>query len=80
MTSALLDLSRGDGASHPLLADIELAQMINRVSGGAVIAPWQIGELPEDWLDLFRGLVVQLPQMRRARAEAERALEAARKG
>jgi len=72
-------MSRGDGASHPLLADIELAQMINRTCGGAVIAPWQVGELPEDWLDLFRGLVVQLPQMRQARAEAQRALDEARR-
>ncbi len=72
-------MSRGDGARHAMLADIELAQMINRACGGAVIAPWQVGELPEDWLDLFRGLTVQLPEMKRARAEAQRALDEARR-
>lgn len=33
---------------------ISLARMINRQCGGAVVAPWDVDELPNDWLDAFR--------------------------
>jgi len=34
-------------------AAILLAQKINTLSGGAVIAPWEVNDLPDDWLDAF---------------------------
>jgi hypothetical protein len=40
--------------SNPYLARIALARMINQASGGAVIAPWEVENLPDDWLDAFR--------------------------
>ncbi|PKN93020.1 MAG: hypothetical protein CVU44_11350 [Chloroflexi bacterium HGW-Chloroflexi-6] len=36
------------------MSRILLAQHINQASGGAVIAPWDVQELPDDWLDAFR--------------------------
>jgi hypothetical protein len=39
---------------NPYFARILLARQIYTASGGAVIAPWQIEELPEVWLDAFR--------------------------
>jgi len=33
--------------------NILLAEKINRLSGGAVIAPWEVDDLPDDWLDAF---------------------------
>ncbi|MBS4061462.1 MAG: hypothetical protein KG029_13770 [Bacteroidetes bacterium] len=33
---------------------ISLARMINRQCGGAVVAPWDVDDLPNDWLDAFR--------------------------
>ena len=36
------------------LVRISLAQKINRICGGAVIAPWEVGALSDDWLDAFR--------------------------
>ena len=38
---------------NPYFASILLAEKINRLSGGAVIAPWDVNDLPDDWLDAF---------------------------
>ena len=38
---------------NPYFSSILLAQKINALSGGAVIAPWDVNELPDDWLDAF---------------------------
>jgi hypothetical protein len=40
--------------SNPYFARILLAKQINQASGGAVIAPWDIEQLPEVWLEAFR--------------------------
>lgn len=44
-----------------LLKSIALARIINKYSHGAVIAPWEVEELDEMWLDAFRGLAYDLP-------------------
>lgn len=79
----MLDLTSSDphhrGTKHPLLAAILLAKRINSASGGAVIAPWEIGELPDTWLDAFVALTDELPAMRKAREEAAQAVEAVKK-
>ncbi|NSW52210.1 MAG: hypothetical protein HPY85_06875 [Anaerolineae bacterium] len=51
-----------------------MAQMVNRMSGGAVISPWEVGELPQDWVDVFLGMTSELPTMR----EGFRKIESAR--
>lgn len=79
----MLDLTSSDphhrGTKHPLLGAILLAQRINRVSGGAVIAPWEVDQLPETWLDAFVALTDDLPEIRAARAEAARTVEEVKK-
>lgn len=37
-------------------AQIALARMINTTLPGADVLPWQVDEIPEDWLDAFRVL------------------------
>jgi len=37
------------------------AQKINQVVGGAAVMPWEVDELPEEWIDLFNGMVDELP-------------------
>lgn len=37
--------------------------MINLQSGGAVIAPWDVSQLDEEWIDVFKGLM-ELPGLR----------------
>lgn len=46
-----------------MIAAIWLARTINKHSGGTVIAPWQINDLPEDWIDVFVGLERDLPTL-----------------
>lgn len=64
-------LASNNGTSNPLLKGFLVAQRINKFVGGAVIAPWEIDELSEDWLDAAYGLAVELPDMRGGMAEVE---------
>jgi len=47
------------------------AQKINQVVGGAAVMPWEVDELPEEWLDLFSGMVDELPAVRQMVQEQE---------
>lgn len=49
-----------------------LAQLVNRLHGGAVVSAWDIGELDDVTIDVFRGLVEELPTMQRTHQEWER--------
>lgn len=37
------------------------AQKINQVVGGAAVMPWEVDELPDEWMDAFTGMVDDLP-------------------
>lgn len=58
--------------SHEELTRVALAQMINRFSGGTVIAAWDVDQLPETWLDVFRGLSEDMPTMAKAKEKVQR--------
>lgn len=80
MTPALLCLADGQGTSEPHLAAIFQARQINQALGGAFVGPWDVDELPDEWLDAFRGLAVDLPGMREGKAKVEERLVEWRKG
>lgn len=40
----------------PLLGAILMAKQINTLCGGAVIAPWEVDQLSDDWLDALAGI------------------------
>jgi hypothetical protein len=42
---------------------VEIAKLINLLSAGAVIAPWEVEQLDEEWVDVFRG-IAKLPERR----------------
>ena len=44
-----------------MLGDVWLARTINQQCGGVVVAPWEVQDLPEAWLDVFRGVALDLP-------------------
>lgn len=46
-----------------------LAQLINGAHGGGVVSAWDIGELDDVTIDVFRGLAEQLPAMQRTHQE-----------
>jgi hypothetical protein len=58
--------------TNPFFSRISIAQRINRLCGGVVIAPWDVGCLPDDWLDAFRVLAGQGQVYEQARATVER--------
>lgn len=45
-------------------ANIFTAQAINRLSGGNIVAPWEVEQLPEEWLIAYSKLAEQLPTLR----------------
>ena len=55
-----------------------VAKIINQSLGGIVIAPWEVDDLPQDWVDFFLGINNDFPaiQARQARiAQGFRAFE-----
>jgi hypothetical protein len=48
--------------------------------GGPFVGPWDINELPDEWLDVFRAVAVDLPGMREGKARVNERLEKWRSG
>ena len=42
--------------NHDLLYKVSQARKINQVCGFEAIAPWEVGELDEEWMMVFDGL------------------------
>jgi hypothetical protein len=68
---ALQEASSGGASSDPFLRKIFAAQTINRVHGGAVVSAWDVDELDEATIDVFYGLVQDLPGIREDEARAQ---------
>jgi hypothetical protein len=51
LTDGLQELKDDGKTSHPLLAAILTAQAVNLAHNGPVVAAWEVGGLPEDWID-----------------------------
>ncbi len=66
-------------SAHPLIKAIWLARVINQQSGGAVIAPWEVQDVPDEWLDVFKGLEQDLPEMQKVEQKKQSMFEAMRK-
>lgn len=61
------------GIARGRLYDIYVARTINDAVGGAVVAPWDIDDLPEDWLDAASALARGLSETRDAVRKIESA-------
>jgi len=48
---AAFDLFRSQQTSDPLMVSVLLAKRINALLGGMVVSPWNVGELPQEWID-----------------------------
>jgi hypothetical protein len=66
LNDALPQILDNGSTTHPLLMQIALARTINQASGGAVIAPWEVDQLTEIWLDAFRFTTTALVQSQNA--------------
>lgn len=58
-----MDLARRRGTTHPLLSALIEAKHFNLACGGAVVAPWEVDQLPEEWLDAAEALISDVPSM-----------------
>jgi hypothetical protein len=59
-----LDYAAQKGTTaHDKIKAVELAKLINLQCGGAIITPWDVDQLDEEWIDVFKGLS-KLPSMR----------------
>ena len=56
-------MASSGSSTHPEIANIFLAQAINRMSGGVVVRPWEIDDLTEEWKLAFRKLAYDWPQL-----------------
>lgn len=59
-----MEVARTGQTSDPLIRQITLARTINQYLGGAVISPWEVDQLNDDWADTFNGLAFDLNDYR----------------
>lgn len=52
------------------------AREVNLALGGPFVGPWDMQELPEDFIDTVRGLVERLPRYVAARRKADEQMAA----
>ena len=71
MTDGALGLAGGHGTGNPYLTAILTAQRVNRLSGGAIVTPWTVGQLDETWLDAFAALENEVPKIQRGIGKIE---------
>ena len=60
---------RGGTAQWPIV-DVLAARKFNQASGGALIAPWQIADIPDEWLEAVAA-INSLPAMQTGIGEIE---------
>lgn len=73
MNDALNDAARTGQTQHERILAVQYAKLINFQSGGTVIAPWDVPQLDEEWLNVFLGLL-DLPRRRENYQAFERRL------
>ena len=59
----MLELAQVGATSNPMLVKIDKARMVNSVLGGAAGMPWEIDDIPDEWLYAFEGITLRLPKM-----------------
>lgn len=47
------------------------AKEINQAAGGAIVAPWEIDELPMEWLDAAEALLSDTPRYAQGYAQVD---------
>lgn len=68
----MLIAAQSGATTDPVLTNINMAQMANRLHGGPVVAAWEIDQLPDDWLDAIVATSVELPEYERGFAKVEK--------
>lgn len=74
LSDALDHAAQSGKTSHAMIHAVSLARLINLQCGGAVIAPWEIDQLDDEWIAVFTGLAEDLPRYRESHQAFERKL------
>ena len=53
LAEALNGLQETGGAPNEYLRKVSLARQVNKVCGYGAVSPWDVGELTEDWAEMF---------------------------
>lgn len=53
-----------------------MSQKINQVLGGAVVMPWEVDQVNEEWMDAFSALIDELPKVQEMVKSQDRNREA----
>jgi hypothetical protein len=56
LENALDEIQNTGRTSHPLFVNVSMARKVNAVCGYGAVSPWEVGELTEEWLNIFDGL------------------------
>lgn len=68
-------MALGGAHNNEKIEAIQYAQIINRLSGAAVIAPWEVDLLPNEWINVFYQMAVVYPKMRKGTQQAKKIVD-----
>jgi hypothetical protein len=78
LADAIEGLRENGRTTHEGLQAVSLARLVNQVVGYGAVTPWDVGQLTEDWIELFYGLreyEAQQAEEKRQEAESKRRFE-----
>lgn len=52
-----------------MLGDVFLAASINRAAGGAIVAPWEVRQIPDEWLEACNAATHELERWQKMKRE-----------
>jgi hypothetical protein len=64
MSAALLSVARRGATDDPILAGIFKAQNVNTALGGQFVTPWDVGQLPQEWIEACMAVNNKLPEIK----------------
>lgn len=64
-------MARRGSTDDEIISAIFTAQNVNAALGGQYVTPWEVGQLPQDWVDACIALSVKLPEMKKNMKEMD---------
>lgn len=66
-----MSLARRGTTDDPILGAILTAQNVNAALGGQFVTPWEVGQLPREWVEACIALNRDLPEMKKNMKEMD---------
>lgn len=65
LTDAAREAARSGEFRHPLHIQVAKARQINQALGGAFVAPWEVAEMPDEYLYAIESMIEEYPAAKR---------------